>query len=340
MQTLGLPSLAYTYFAISFIISFVLCVGIIFLTKYFKIFMDSGTSHKPQRFHTRATPRAGGIGIFVAFCVMCAHLYDESAIIILGCGVIFASGLIEDFSGQLSPKVRLVMQCIAAFGLCALLDVMLRDLSIGVMLPYVIALCFSTFALVGVSNAINIIDGFNGLASGVCMLVLAGIVYVAYDVGDMQIYYCALAILGAILGFFVCNFPFGRIFLGDGGAYFLGFILGFLLMCLTQRHSEAVSAFFGLSIMIYPIYEVVFSIWRRKRFGANATKPDSLHLHTLIFRVLKRNAMTSSTLLMLYMPFVCFSIIFYANTGALMCEIAVFTLLYTLVYKQLKAKTH
>ena len=146
-------------------------------------------------------------------------------------------------------------------------------------------LFFTTFALVGVSNAINIIDGFNGLASGVCLLILSGILYVAYDVKDVEIFYCALVLFFGILGFFVCNFPLGKIFLGDGGAYFLGFILGMLLVLLTQRHTKSVSAFFGLSIMIYPVWEVVFSIWR-KRFKRkmSATEPDKVHLHMLIFK--------------------------------------------------------
>lgn len=111
----------------------------------------------------------------------------------------------------------------------------MKDLSLGFTLPYIIGLFFTTFALVGVSNAMNIIDGFNGLASGICLLILCAIAYVAYDVQDMEIFYCSLALIGAVFGFFVCNFPFGYIFLGDGGAYFLGFIIGILLVLLTQR---------------------------------------------------------------------------------------------------------
>ena len=195
----------------SFFISLVLCVGIIISSRRFGIFIDSGTSHKPQRFHTQATPRAGGIGIFSAFILLVGYAYltqiglginTQTLIILLGSGIIFASGLIEDFSGNLSPKVRLIMQCVAAFGVCAWIDVYLKDLSLGFTLPYIIGLFFTTFALVGVSNAINIIDGFNGLASGVCLLILAGILYVAYDVKDVEIFYCALVLFFGIFGIF------------------------------------------------------------------------------------------------------------------------------------------
>ena len=199
-------------------------------------------------------------------------------------------------------------------------------------MPHLIGLFFTTFALVGVSNAINIIDGFNGLASGVCLLILAGIMYVAYDVKDVEIFYCALVLFFGILGFFVCNFPLGKIFLGDGGAYFLGFILGMLLVLLTQRHTESVSAFFGLSIMIYPVWEVVFSIWRRKRLRRNATSPDDLHLHTLIFKISRHNVGTSSVILAIHIPIVIFSIYFHTHTLVLICGIMGFVGLYMLCY--------
>ncbi|WP_334096432.1 MraY family glycosyltransferase, partial [Helicobacter typhlonius] len=263
--------------SLCFCISLVLCVLIIAVSKRYSLFIDSATSNKPQRFHIHETPRAGGIGIFIAFWVMLIYFYIHNIqLLLIMCGgsIIFASGLIEDFKGNLSPKMRLFMQCVATFGVCALLNVYLKDLSLGFTLPYIIGLFFTTFALVGVSNAMNIIDGFNGLASGICLLILCAIAYVAYDVQDMEIFYCSLALIGAVFGFFVCNFPFGYIFLGDGGAYFLGFIIGILLVLLTQRQ-DCISAFFGLSVMIYPVWEVLFSIWRRKKIGANATSPDN-----------------------------------------------------------------
>lgn len=321
-----------------FIISLVLCVLIIGMSKKYRIFIDSGTSSKPQRFHTLSTPRAGGISIFGAFCIMvilCYSSHFEIMMILLGASVIFASGLIEDFRGNLSPKIRLLMQCVAAFGVCTMLDLYLKDLSLGFTLPYIIGLLFTTFALVGVSNAINIIDGFNGLASGVCLLVLCAIAYVAYDVGDREILYCTLALIGAVGGFFICNFPFGYIFLGDGGAYFLGFIIGILLVILTQNN-ESVSAFFGLSVMIYPIWEVLFSIWRRKKRGLNATSPDDLHLHTLLFkRVTRSNAYASCLILALNIPFVALSVYYYHHTVILLVLCAAFALCYTYFYAKL-----
>ncbi len=322
-----------------FIISLVLCVLIIGMSKKYRIFIDSGTSSKPQRFHTLSTPRAGGISNFGAFCIMvilCYSSHFEIMMILLGASVIFASGLIEDFRGNLSPKMRLLMQCVAAFGVCTMLDLYLKDLSLGFTLPYIIGLLFTTFALVGVSNAINIIDGFNGLASGVCLLVLCAIAYVAYDVGDREILCCTLALIGAVGGFFICNFPFGYIFLGDGGAYFLGFIIGILLVILTQNN-ESVSAFFGLSVMIYPIWEVLFSIWRKRiKRKMSATQPDKVHFHMLVFkRVTRSDAYTSCLILALNIPFVGLSVYYYHHTVILLALCAVFALCYTYFYAKL-----
>lgn len=243
---------------------------------------------------------------------------------------------IEDFKGNLSPKMRLLMQCVATFGICSLLDVYLQDLSLGFTLPYIIGLFFTTFALVGVSNAMNIIDGFNGLASGICLLILCAIAYVAYDVQDMEIFYCSLALIGAVFGFFICNFPFGYIFLGDGGAYFLGFIIGILLVLLTQRQ-DSISAFFGLSIMIYPVWEVLFSIWRKSyKRKRSATEPDKVHLHMLIFkRITYNNACTSLAICAFYLPFIGLSVCFYHHTFVLLILCVVFVLCYSYFYTKL-----
>ncbi len=86
-----------------------------------------------------------------------------------------------------------------------------------------LAIAFTVFVVSGVANAINIIDGYNGLAGGYAVLVLAALAWVAAQVGDPFLMTAALAMIGALLGFLVWNYPRGKIFLGDGGAYLLGF---------------------------------------------------------------------------------------------------------------------
>lgn len=326
-----------------FALSLILCILIIILSKHTHIFIDSHTSSKPQRFHTQATPRAGGIGIFVALCVIIIDfsfvelLTLQQCIFFLLCsGAIFASGLIEDFSGSLSPKLRLMIQCAGVFILCLTLDIMLYDLSFGFSLPYLAALCLTLFALVGVINAMNIIDGFNGLASGISLLVLTSIIVMAYQLQDYNLLFLSIGFMCCVLGFFICNFPFGKIFLGDGGAYFLGFMLGILLVILTQRHADSISAFFGLMVMIYPVWEVLFTIWRRKRIKQKAMYPDNAHLHTLLFQRIGHNALTSVFLCIIQSVIVIFALCFYAHTWILLSGIGVFIFAYLILYSYLK----
>lgn len=330
---------------IGFLLSLCVCLGIVIVSARLHFFVDSATSDKPQRFHTDNTSRAGGLGIFIAFLCACAIFFgfDKPIMgLLFGSLIIFLSGLAEDFSSALSPKLRLLLQCFGAFLACYTMHTYISDLSLGFVLPYVAGMLFSIFAIVGVTNATNIIDGFNGLASGVCILIFGAIAIVAYRVQDWDIFHLAILIIPAILGFFVLNFPRGKIFLGDGGAYFLGFLAGFLLIALTQNESNGVSAWFGLSLMIYPVWEVLFSIFRRKRQKAHAMQPDSLHLHTLIFTYLQRrhstsaNAKTSLIITLCVMPFMLISILCYRDTPILIAISICFIILYTLAYRLIK----
>lgn len=259
--------------------------------------------------------------------------------LLFGSLIIFLSGLAEDFSSALSPKLRLLLQCFGAFLACYTMHTYISDLSLGFVLPYVAGMFFSIFALVGVTNATNIIDGFNGLASGVCILIFGAIAVVAYRVQDWDIFHLAILIIPAILGFFVLNFPRGKIFLGDGGAYFLGFLAGFLLIALTQNKSNGISAWFGLSLMIYPVWEVLFSIFRKKvKRGLSPMQPDGVHFHMLIYkRFAKSNAKTSVWILALYIPFVILSVVFAHQSFVLIALSFVFVVLYQVFYRRLVA---
>lgn len=330
---------------IGFVISLGVCFGIIILSSRLHFFVDSATSDKPQRFHTDNTSRAGGVGIFIACVSACVVFFgfDKPILgLLFGSLIIFLSGLAEDFSSALSPKLRLLLQCFGAFLACYTMHTYISDLSLGFTFPYMAGMLFSIFALVGVTNATNIIDGFNGLASGVCLLIFIAIAIVAYEVQDWDIFQIAFLSTAAILGFFVLNFPYGKIFLGDGGAYFLGFLAGFLLVALTQNPSNGVSAWFGLSLMIYPVWEVLFSIFRRKRQKAHAMQPDSLHLHTLIFarlgarKVPSANAKTSLLIIASIAPFMLISVLCYQHTVLLIALCVVFILIYTFAYRAVR----
>ncbi|TSE23008.1 putative undecaprenyl-phosphate N-acetylglucosaminyl 1-phosphate transferase [Tepidimonas sediminis] len=144
-------------------------------------------------------------------------------------------------------------------------------------------------AVAGVANAVNIIDGFNGLAAATSMLMFAAFGYVAWALGDAFIVQVCLAMIGALAGFFVWNYPRGLIFLGDGGAYLVGFLLAEVAVLLVVRHPQ-LSPWFCLLVCAYPITETLFSIYRRWRHACHPGMPDRLHLHSLICRRVLRGA--------------------------------------------------
>jgi UDP-N-acetylmuramyl pentapeptide phosphotransferase/UDP-N-acetylglucosamine-1-phosphate transferase len=140
---------------------------------------------------------------------------------------------------------------------------------------------FTAFAVGGVANSINIIDGFNGLASTTSALAFVSFALIAYQVGDSQLAAISLVLAACVWGFFWVNWPFGKIFLGDGGSYFVGFSLAWLAVMLIERNPQ-VSAFAAMLICVHPITEVLFSVYRRKIKKLHPGHPDRMHFHSLI----------------------------------------------------------
>jgi UDP-N-acetylmuramyl pentapeptide phosphotransferase/UDP-N-acetylglucosamine-1-phosphate transferase len=208
----------------------------------------------------------------------------------------FGAGLVEDLTKVVTPRVRLFFTVVAGGLGVWLLGAKLVHTGLPVLdwaltfTPFAVAL--TLFAVAGLSNAINIIDGFNGLAAMSVLTMLGAIAYVAFQVGDMALFTAALALAGAVLGFLFWNYPHGLMFLGDGGAYFLGFTVAELLLLLLVRN-PGVSPMFALLLCIYPVFETGFTIFRRLlRGGTRATfAPDALHLHSLVHRRLVRTAL-------------------------------------------------
>jgi len=212
-----------------------------------------------------------------------------------------------------------------------------------------VSLLVTAVATGGLANAINIIDGYNGLTAVVSTVMLMSIAYVGLQVGDNLIVSVALAAVGAIGGFFVWNWPRGLIFLGDGGAYFVGYLLATLVILLVARHPE-VSAWYALLLFIYPVFETLFSIWRKKFLrGISPGVPDGLHLHMLVFRRLVRwavgrrdaasltlrNSLTAPYLWALSSISVLPASLLWRHTLALQIVAALFCVLYVWLYARL-----
>lgn len=313
-----------------------------------------------QKVHREPVPRIGGagiaVGLFAATLLTLPMHRPEAAelgLLLLVCALpAFASGLGEDITKRVRPRTRLWATVVSGALAVWLLDAVITrtDLwGLDWIASFALGAAFlAVFTVTGISHAINIIDGFNGLASMCVVFMLMAIAYVALEVGDAPIAALALAGAGAVLGFFVWNYPGGRIFLGDGGAYLLGFYLAELGILLLQRNPE-VSPLFPLLMAIYPVFETLFSMYRRRIVrGGAIVMPDGVHLHSLVYRRLlhwtvghdehlikKRNSMTAPYLWLLCMASVLPAVLFWDQSHVLAGFILLFVLSYVLLYSKI-----
>jgi UDP-N-acetylmuramyl pentapeptide phosphotransferase/UDP-N-acetylglucosamine-1-phosphate transferase len=314
----------------------------------------------PQKFHAGSVPRVGGLGIVLGLtagmtAVWLTHYAPArmGALLVL-CGMpAFIAGLVEDVTKNVSPRRRLMATAVSA----ALAAWLVGALIIRTDLPgidFVVSfgigsVLFTIFVVAGIANALNIIDGFNGLSSMCAIMMLVAISYVSYQAGDPQIAVYALIGAAAIFGFFIWNFPNGLIFLGDGGAYFVGFYLAELSILLVARNPQ-VSPLFPLLMCVYPIFETLFSIYRRKFVrGRPVGLPDGVHLHSLVYRrvmrwavgeraakeLTRRNSMTSPYLWALCMAAIIPSVLFWDSSPILGGCIVVFGVVYVILYSSI-----
>ena len=316
-------------FLLTFLIAFVINLMIWGSSKKINLFVDN-CSCKKHGIHNTPTPRAGGLGIFIASISMINLPF--SLLFFFTTIPAFIAGFLEDLIANLNPKIRLTIMIISAIASILLLDAIVYDIGY-IKFPFIIGIIFTLFGVVGVINAINIIDGLNGLAAGIAVLSFASFGYVAYLYNDIQLVYIALVLISATFGFLIINFPFGKIFLGDGGSYFLGFTLAEFAILLVNRHPE-VSPWFPLVVLIYPIWEVVFSIYRRKFImNRGAMDPDKLHLHSLLCkRIINSNPKTTALILIIVLIFDIVAVYFREHTVILTSLSLLFILTYIFLY--------
>lgn len=321
----------------------------------------------PQKFHTQIVPRVGGVGIFVtilvtSFIAAVFYALERGYILlqVIACALpSFCIGLAED----ITKKIGVITRLIATFASAALAAYYMNAWITQIKVPGIdyllsisaISILFTLVAITGLANAYNIIDGFNGLASMVSIISLLAIGYVAFKVNDLALASACLIVTGAVAGFFIWNYPRGLIFLGDGGAYLIGFLIAVFCILLVNRNIT-VSPWFALLVNAYPIFETIFTIWRRKvHQGKNPSLPDGAHFHSLIYRRLIRwvevyevkdtlsyakNAKTSPYLWLLSSLAVLPAIIWWDNTWVLQTFAFLFCVTYVWIYNAIvKFKT-
>lgn len=248
-----------------------------------------------QAMHVVPTSRLGGAIVFLAFlaAALAARALgqpdlDPALTLALAAIPVVVVGVWEDVTRRVRPRYRLLAALVSAAlatyyagGIVPRVDLPLLDYLLAHLW---FALPLTWFMVVGSCNAFNLIDGAHGLASGTAVILFAGLAIAAGWAQDGETLAQALAMLGALAGFLIWNYPGGRVFLGDAGAYFLGFMYAQLSMQLVARNGE-LSAWYVIVLAGYPIVDTLFAMYRRGVVRRRPLmEPDALHLHSLVYR--------------------------------------------------------
>ena len=297
------PLLIQSY-AIVFFITFILCLFIILSRGNFFSRRGATDEAAVQSAHSGFVPRVGGLATFISIFVLIPLLsfgfiplsvvfnldLEQLKLLIFSAALVFFVGLAEDLGYSMSPKIRLIASAFSSLVAILLFEMWIDRLGIPVIdtllrfAPF--GILFTIFATSGVVNAFNLIDGLNGLSSYVTISVALSLSIIAFNVGNIQISIFLVLFASAVLGFMVLNFPVGRIFLGDGGAYALGHLLVWSAIIIINSASE-VSPFAILLIFFWPVADTGLAIWRRWMLGNPTNRPDRLHFHQLAMRFLE-----------------------------------------------------
>jgi len=280
-----------TYLTSAFLglsLSFSIALMIAGIFKYFGSRDDN--VYKKRAAHSQPTSRLGGVAVCLAVLVVILINAETWHLeIVMASLPIFIAGLMEDLNRPMKPRLRLAVGALSAVIFLVLQQIYITDVGIewlNVVLslpPFAIA--FTIFCIVALINALNFIDGINGLASGKTLIAAFALMWLSNHYNEPNLTLLATAIFSASLGLFMVNYPQGRIFLGDAGAYALGFLLAVSLITLKAKN-PGISAWSIMLIIFWPIADMGHSIFRRRLNRKRSDRPDYMHLHQVVMRSL------------------------------------------------------
>lgn len=277
------------------LLSFVCCGALIVLARCVpRLSGRSDDTTAVQAMHLRVTPRVGGIAIFGALA--CSALFAPIVIqqsyiaFLVATSLLFCVGLSEDLGFHISPRLRLLAVVATSLIVILVLGVWLPRIGIGFadrLLQYwFVGIPFTLLITAGVSNGFNLIDGVNGLASLTAISASITIALIAHQGGYATMVSLCMMLAAVTLGFFVVNYPFGLIFLGDAGAYTLGFVLSWFGIAVIVNVPD-VSPWAILLTLFWPLADTLLTMYRRSRGNKAAMMPDRLHAHQLVMRAIE-----------------------------------------------------
>ncbi|MRG85048.1 glycosyltransferase family 4 protein [Salinibacillus xinjiangensis] len=274
---------------LSIITCFLFSISITPIVKKVALKINAVDVPEQRKVHDKIMPRLGGLAIYTSFVIGLLFLSPDSQYlltIITGATVIMLVGVLDDVIG-LSASMKLSGHIVAA------LIVVLSGLQIEfITIPFGPKVDFEIWGIpitilwiVGVTNAINLIDGLDGLAAGIAAIALITISGMALFMGNVVVAILGLMLLGSTLGFLIYNFYPAKIFLGDTGSYFLGFMISVLSILGLYKNVTVFSLIVPIIILGVPIVDTFFAIVRRFIQGKPLHSPDKAHLHHSLIKL-------------------------------------------------------
>jgi UDP-N-acetylmuramyl pentapeptide phosphotransferase/UDP-N-acetylglucosamine-1-phosphate transferase len=273
---------------------------LVFLITFFSAFFLFNTDKKQsvkvksyqaiQKIHEGHVPRMGGVAIALGLAtliILNQHTvyYDFLLKITLTAFPLFLVGLIEDIYHSVKPVFRFMAICLSAALVVSFSGLTLNKLQtplLDFLMRYeLFSYMFTIIAVAAITNAFNIIDASNGITSLTFIVTSLSIFLASSFYPDPFIQYLSLSMTILPLGFLVLNFPFGKIFLGDSGAYLLGFLISVLIITFFTRNPEA-PKWLAILMLAYPFFELIFSFLRKILFRQSPFEPDKKHLHLMV----------------------------------------------------------
>ena len=336
-----------------FLLGIVFFMLFFFWNKLFTIF-NLKTYHAAQRVHEDEIFRLSGFIIYLFFTILSFFDYVGSSFVsnlLVALIPLIIIGIKEDLLHNTSPKSRLFsmfMSCLIFFYINPIALPVIDAPFLGAIINfYPISIIFFTFSIMVVMNGMNLIDGMNGLLGFTALFLLLAISIIAFNVDDLFIMEIAIFFASPLIIFVIFNFPFGKVFMGDLGAYIYGFVISVLIIYLFGKHDHLLS-WSAVLILFYPCMELLFSFVRKINNRMSPFDPDTKHLHSLIYKQIKigcrnlslANSLTTLSLFIFWLgPFfisLFMPIHFIINTGLILLMLICYIYLYRFVNVEFK----
>ncbi len=285
------------------IVTFIASLLLVFIVKKIAIKINAMDYPNERKVHKKPIPRLGGLAVFLAFLlgyILYGAISSQMISILIGGFIIILTGIVDDIS-SIPARYKFICQTIAAMIVVLYGKLYFNDLTIlgfTLTFPTWINMLLSIFFIVAIINAINLIDGLDGLSSGISsiyFLTIAILGFTLNSLGGLDII-LSLIMLGSTLGFLFHNFPPAKIFIGDTGSMFLGFMISVIAL-LGYKVTTITSIVIPLIILFIPIFDTILAILRRMLKKESIGHPDKEHLH---HQLLRMTSSPTKTILIIY----------------------------------------